>query len=557
MNAQVLATGNAFAVGAAPDWAHRPVVSTAAWSGDGRNLTAIGEVTLYNRYDYHSAHAPAGTGDLELLLEAYAREGMAAFARADGMFALAIIERGQLLLVRDPVGCRTVFYATAAGGVGASTSLRALCHWLPRSPVISLGAVRSFLTFAYLPGSDTLIEGIREVLPGTSVRLTLSGPVTTESYWEPAPGEYDPNVPISSSVERVATALDEAIVRRLPAAEDAGVYLSGGLDSSLVTALAARRHRGVLRTYAISFGSDLPNELAYSDLVANHCQTRHRVLSFDGRHIASHLEEAVARLDTPVGDPLTVPNLLLGRAAAADGLEVILNGEGGDPVFGGPKNLPMLVFDLQRQDPRPAARTEAYLRAYRKCYEDLDVLLSDEVLSRLDTDPGPAVHVEELLHSRRFPSYLDRLMYTNIRTKGAHHILTKVERLTASCGLEGRSPLFAKGVVEASFAVPPHHKLDGTADKWVLKRAADRLLPPLIVHRPKSGMRVPVQAWLRGPLRRLANELLFGRRARERNLFRESRIRAWLDGGGSLYPRQGGKVWLVLTLELWLRQFVD
>jgi asparagine synthase (glutamine-hydrolysing) len=150
---------------------------------------------------------------------------------------------------------------------------------------------------------------------------------------------------------------------------------------------------------------------------------------------------------------------------------------------------------------------------------------------------------------------LNQLLHCNLRTKGAHHILTKVERLTASQGLQGRAPLFDRRVVDHAFAVPPDLKLRGTTEKWVLKEAVRDLLPATVVDRPKSGMRVPVQQWLGGPLREPGGDLLLGGAARRRGLFRPDTVRTWLRGGGTLLPRQGGKLWLVLTLELWLRAY--
>ncbi len=236
-------------------------------------------------------------------------------------------------------------------------------------------------------------------------------------------------------------------------------------------------------------------------------------------------------------------------------MRIVLNGEGGDPCFGGPKNLPLLIWGLQRKAGASLAR--AYLSSYRKCYDDLPFLLAPSVQKELENAAPLERLVAPFLESSRFDSYINRLLYTNIRTKLAHHILPKVERLTASCGLIGRAPLADKTIVDFSFAIRPDLKLAGTIEKWILKEAVRDLLPATVVDRPKSGMRVPVQQWLHGPLKTLGNELLLGKRARARGLFQLETIRAWMRGDGLVYPRHGGKLWLLLTLELWLRAFVD
>ncbi|MEV0129186.1 asparagine synthase C-terminal domain-containing protein [Dactylosporangium sp. NPDC050688] len=524
------------------------------------DLRAAGEVVLHNRAELLAALARAGdpappdVPDGALLLRLYARLGADGIRAADGMFVLAVADGADLVLIRDHVGARTVFHARSGtgGGWAASTSLRALRHWPALDTGLNLAAVRSFLTFAYLPGDETLLRGVHEVLPGRIVRLRADGTVEEQVFWE-ATEAVDDTADAASHAAALRALLERATSLRLPAAEPAAVLLSGGVDSSLVTALAAKLHDQEVRTYSISFGHDLPNELAYSGLVATHCNTRHQVLNVSGEQVAARLADTVALLDSPVGDPLTVPNLMLAEAVAGDGMRVVLNGEGGDPVFGGPKNLPMLLYELHRDDPSPDARALAYLRSYRKCYADLPALLTADTLRALHDAPGPERFVAPYLSPGTMRSHLNRLLHCNLRTKGAHHILTKVERLTAARGLQGRAPLFDRQVIDHAFTVPPRLKLAGTDEKWILKEAVRDLLPATIIDRPKSGMRVPVQQWLSGPLRELADDVLLG--SRTSGLFDPATIRAWLRGEGALLPRQGGKVWLVLTLELWLRAY--
>ncbi|MBQ1091922.1 asparagine synthetase B [Streptomyces sp. B93] len=534
---------------------------------EAHGMRAVGEVTLHNRADLlaaltaDGAPAPPGCPDGEVLLRCWARLGAPGIALAEGMFALAVLDGAGLVLIRDHVGARTLFYARAVGTWAAASSLRALRRWPALDTRMNLPAVRSFLTFAYLPGDETLLEGVREVLPGRVLRLAADGTATETVYWEPVErldGERGPGAD-DRDVLTLRALLEQATARRLPEAESVGVLLSGGIDSSLVTALAAKLHAHPVHTYSISFGDELPNELGYSGLVAAHCHTRHRVLTVSGTAVAARLADTAALLDSPVGDPLTVPNLLLAEAVAGDGLRTVLNGEGGDPVFGGPKNLPMLVQEMHAGAPGAPwyeDRATAYLRSYRKCWTDLPELLTSEALSALASAPAPERFVAPYLTGPdRMGQLLNQLLHCNLRTKGAHHILTKVERLTASQGLEGRAPLFDRRVIDHAFAVPTALKLRGTAEKWVLKEAVRDLLPATVVDRPKSGMRVPVQQWLRGPLRELAGDLLLGRAARRRGLFRPETVRTWMRGEGTLLPRQGGKLWLLLTLELWLRAY--
>jgi asparagine synthase (glutamine-hydrolysing) len=489
-----------------------------------------------------------GGSDGELLAELYRRHGAEAGRHALGMFAVAIWDRRrrQLLLLRDGVGARTLYYARDGRACWFATRLRSLRGSPAVSGEISLTALRTYLTFAFVPGAETMWRDVSELRPGTCLTLPDGG---TRTYWEPSEGTWDAAESMEGHATRLRTLLEDAVRVRLPAAGPVGVSLSGGLDSSLVTALAARAAPGPVHTYAIHFGPPYPNELPFSQLVAEHCGTCHHVLTLPGRLIGDKLAETLAVLDDPIGDPLTVPNYLLGQAAAAD-TGVLLNGEGGDPCFGGPKNLPMLLHELYA----PAgSREEAYFRSYQKCYEDLPRLLTPAVQEALRDAPPQEWLVAPFLRNAGMQQYLNRLMHLNVRLKGADHILTKVNNLTAANGLLGRSPLFDRRIVEASFAIPPEYKLEGANEKAVLKRAVADLLPEPILTRPKSGMLVPVQGWFQRDLRRIARGLLLSRRSRTRPYLNPEVVREWLAYRGNLWPRHGVKLWLLLTLEVWLR----
>ena len=515
------------------------------------NLSAVGEITIYNRNELKLK----AKSDSELLLKLYAKEGIKAFSRIEGMFAVVIYDGENLIIVRDAIGKHPLFYTNVKNAFAVSSSLKSLRKVSLLDVKLNLHAVASFLTFAYLPDSETLLENVFELLPAHTLKISPDGKTELTNYYEPIE-KIDEKTSVKKHIKNLRQTLENSILNKLPESnEEIGVFLSGGIDSSLVAALATKFHPEKVRTYSISFGDDNPNETAYSGLVAAHCGTNHQVLSFNGKQIAKYLAETVALLDCPVGDPLTVPNFLLAKAAAKEGLSHVFNGEGGDPCFGGPKNLPMLIFALQ-QEQRQNLGT-IYLHSYRKCFDDLPFLLSKDVQNELKSALNLERFVQPFLENPQMNSYLNRLLYVNIRTKLAHHILPKVERMTSFWNLNGHSPLADKSIVDASFTIPPELKLHGTIEKWVLKESVRDLLPSTIIDRPKSGMRVPVQAWLKGALKDLSNDLLFGKKARERGLFQEKTIRTWLKGEGLVYAKHGGKLWLLLTLELWLQAFLD
>jgi asparagine synthase (glutamine-hydrolysing) len=519
------------------------------WADESGEWVLCGDVVLSNAPELRaSLNLPyADTGSL--LAELVAQYGADAGRHALGMFAVVAYSRrtGELMLLRDSVGARTLYYADD-GKRGCWFASR--LHLLRRTPAvsdqISLDALQHYLICAFVPGEQTLWQDVRELAPGTARLLPQC---KTLVYWEPRESEWNPEESLESCAGRLRPLLEDSVQRVLPPSEAVGVFLSGGLDSSLVTALAARLASGDVHTFAVHFGAEHRNELEFSGMVAAHCGTHHHVLELPGKLIRDHLPETLALLDDPIGDPLTTPNLLLARTAAQY-TGTTLNGEGGDPCFGGPKNLPMVLHSLYGQ--ADSCQT-AYLRSYQKCYDDLPRLLLPPIQAALAQHEPPENLFAPCFDSRRMSDYLNQLMLINVRFKGADHILTKVNNLSTAAGLIAHSPLFDSRIVDLSFALPPHYKLTGTTEKVVLKRAVADLLPESILTRPKSGMLVPVQHWFRNELKGFAHAHLLDRRARIRPYLNQDLIREWLDYRGCVFPRHGVKLWLLLTLELWLR----
>ena len=321
-------------------------------------------------------------------------------------------------------------------------------------------------------------------------------------------------------------------------------------------ALARRLHDAPVRTYSVSFGPGYPNELPFSSLVADYCGTDHRIVELSPEVVLRHLDEAIGLLSDPIGDPLTVPNALLFREAGTD-VGVVLNGEGGDPCFGGPKNLPMLLAEwlgdgANDGEGDPLPRERSYLRAHQKCYDDLGALLAPSVREALTADPLEA-RLTPHFEDPRWRRFVTKLMALNVTYKGAHHILPKVDAISAPFGVLARSPLFDRAVVETAFAIPPQLKLRGSVEKYLLKQAVSDLLPAPIVERPKSGMLVPVEAWFQGPLLPEARARLLDGLA-PWGLVQRDYVERLLAGRlRGLRPRRGAKIWLLVTLEAWLR----
>ncbi|WP_310417040.1 asparagine synthetase B family protein [Chamaesiphon sp. OTE_8_metabat_110] len=517
-------------------------VDAGCWAmSPSRKYLLVGDVWLSNRQELLAALQIApNLSDIELLAQLWEKWQLVTLTQLQGMFGFVVcdIASEQISIVRDPVGARTVYY-TPGQTWWIAPQLSSLNPY--RSNQLDPIALRDYLTCSFVPGERTMWQDVREIRPGTILKLPGEQIV---SYWQ-----LQEQVVAQESLEwhgdRLRSQLELVIGEYLPANQPVGVFLSGGLDSSCITALAARLHDAPIHTYSIHFGSECANELEFSSLVANHCQTHHHILEITFQDMWDKLSETMANLDDPIGDPLTVPNLLIGRLASHD-VSISLNGEGGDPCFGGPKNQPMLIDSLYNSEANHNP-LQAYLTSFQKCAADLPQLLKPEILQQIQQ---PWVFEADLNSNM---SFLNRLMALNIKYKGADQILTKVNNLTHAAGLQGRSPLFDRRIVDLSMTIPPEYKLSGVKEKAVLKQAVADLLPAAIIDRPKSGMMVPVQLGFRKYWQRQAAKMLLSRRALIAPYINQNLIKEWLSFRGDVWGRYGVKLWLLVSLEMWLQ----
>lgn len=502
----------------------------------------VGDLWLSNRQELiDKLDLSPDTADIDLAAGLWDKTTVYTPKSLQGIFGLVVcdLELEQLSLVRDPIGGRTIYYTTTGTRWWIAPQLSSLNAY--RSKQLDPIALRDYLTCSFVPGDRTMWQDVREIRPGTILQLPAQKKI---AYWQ-----LEEKVVEQESLawhgDKLRSALEQVMQEYLPAGEPVGVFLSGGLDSSCITALAAKLHDAPINTYSIHFGSECANELEFSSMVATHCHTNHHILEITFADMWEKLSQTMAYLDDPIGDPLTVPNLLIGQLASKD-VRITLNGEGGDPCFGGPKNQPMLIDSLYGGVTN-SDQLQAYLISFQKCAVDLPQLVKPEVWQQMQQ---PWIFEPDLNSEM---SYLNRLMALNIKFKGADQILTKVNNLTEAANLQGRSPLFDRRIVEMSMAIPPEYKLSGVQEKAVLKQVVLDLLPPAIIDRPKSGMMVPVQRGFHRHWQRQARSILLSRHARIAPYLNQDLVKEWLNFRGDVWGRYGVKLWLLVSLELWLQ----
>ncbi|MFT5300416.1 MAG: asparagine synthase (glutamine-hydrolyzing) [Mariniblastus sp.] len=495
------------------------------------------------------------------LIRSYRESGIEFTHDLSGEFVLAIRDHERLFLVRDPVGARTAFCGRHAGRWYLAAEPKAIWGLPGFSRRIRAGAIAQYFTYSFIPGAATMLEQIWEMLPGHWVELGDEPAPNFVRYFQfpnvPPATEEQVEESLAESAQQFKRLLAEEVAKRIDLETPPVVFLSGGLDSSAVTAEVASQFSGRVRTFSVHFGKKYPNELAYAKQVSTKFNTEHEEIEIKPSVAVERLREMVWHLDEPIGDPVTLPNFELASRVSQLGVRSVFNGEGGDPLFGGPKNMAMLLGHWYGGiDHAFGFRERRYLESYKRGYTELSHVLTPVALQGFDESlhlhgplrpffdqPGPLLH---------------KLLGINTQLKGAHLILPKIERMLAASNVTPLSPMFTKSMVELAFSTVPRAKLNRGVEKWLIKEACRGLVPDDIIDRPKSGMRVPVHFWMKGPLRKFARSILSRRALKEVGLFDPDRVQQWLKYDiEQPNGRYGLRIWMLLTFEIWRRIVIE
>jgi asparagine synthase (glutamine-hydrolysing) len=546
--------------------ADRPHAQGVGVSKDGSVRCVLGG-SLFNRSELARMLGFEGDAidDATVVAELFAREGVAAVSRLDGAFGLAVEDAEGVTLVRDALGERPLYYSQVGGTTLFATEIKAMLVHPGLTVRPNLASLSALLVFSFIPGPETMFEGVRELEPGSYVQLRhhpggMGQPLQPATrYWSPRE-DIDPDWTDQDGAAHVARLCREAITRRIPTdGRRVAAFLSGGVDSSAVVALMAEAGISPL-CFSVGFGFGQSNELAHARLVADHCGVEHRIIDVEPDGFIDLLPEIIWRLDDPLCDCITVPNFILARETAPEA-SIVFNGEGGDPLFGGPKNKFMILGEWYK----PYGgynRHRAYLGSYHKFFAHYDALCTRDFIEKTGGTDELARSVAPYLDDPSIASFLNRLMKINIQLKGGQNILVKVDKMLSCNGVRSASPLFDKRLTEYSMRIPPAAKRRGDVEKYAFKQAIESLLPYAVVYRKKAGMGVPLNHWFRKTrLREYTRDILGSERARQRGYFRQKFVDSLIDGEGPPdrfgRDRSGEMLWMLLAIELWHRVFLE
>jgi len=546
---------------------------------------------IYNFLDLRAhllerGHSFSTRSDTEVLVHLYEEYGDDFLTHLQGMFALAIWDepRGRLLLARDRLGIKPLFYAVHGRHLLWGSEIKTLlCGDLPRR--VDSAALHDYLSFDYVPGPRTMFEGISKLPAGHL--LVWDRNISIHRYWDVPPLHLhvgdDPAALAAHLREMLEDAVREAMVSDVPV----GAFLSGGLDSSLVVALMSRVSDRPVRTFAVGFKERSYNELPWARKVAEQYGTQHHEVVVEP-HIEDIIHELVDHFDEPFADSSAVAAYYVSEVAAKH-VKVAMSGDGGDEVFGGYtiyqadrlahlyRRLPRLLGEqaipsLVRRIPASERKMSWDLKLRRfvehasrdplAAHGGWRLIFTEEMKEQLYGGRN-GEHQDSLdLLRAYFDAYphndlLNRFMYVDAKVSLVDDMLTKVDRMSMAHSLEVRVPLLDHRLVEWMSQVPSSQKVHGLNLKYLFKRVARELLPAAIVDRRKAGFHVPIPGWLKNELRPLVEEQLGPSVLARQEIFDPAYVQRLLAdhrAGRNNYSRN---IWGLLMFGLWYDHYIE
>ncbi len=532
-----------------------------------------------------SSHQFRTSSDTETIVHLYEDLGTECFSHLNGMFALAIWDgrNDRLVLARDRMGKKPLYYTVKNGSLYFSSELKCLMTLPEMSREIEPGAIDLFLTYQYIPHPHSIYKGIYKLPPG-HFAVYERDELRIEKFWS-VDWSHEIVIDQPTASEQLRTLLADAVRIRLRSDVPLGAFLSGGIDSSLIVAIAQKQLDTPIQTFSIGFSEADFDETHFAKMVADHVGTKHERFEVtpDAMHI---LDQLVNHYDEPFGDSSAIPTWYLSEMTRKH-VTVALSGDGGDELFGGYERYRALKLSgqlqswlpvswlnqswLMRRLPDSNARRSLLRRVRRFCealgqppierYMNWIQIFGEA--SRLDLyqesfieslpDRNPVSFLADAWRNAGKRDLVSCATAADLQTYMPCDLMTKVDIASMAHSLEARQPMLDYRLVEWAASLPSHLKLRGKRGKCLLMDTYKDLLPQAIWHRAKMGFGVPIAKWFKTTLRDRTYDALLGSDAKCHAYFRREAIQSLVDEHMSGRGNQAYRLWNLLFLELWLR----
>jgi asparagine synthase (glutamine-hydrolysing) len=498
----------------------------------------------------NAGHVFRTASDTEVIVHAYEEYGLDFVNELNGIFGLVLhdMERQRVILARDHMGVKPLYYSLVDDKYLVwGSEIKSLLASRLIAPQLSVDALGQFLSWEYVPGTQTLFEGIRQLAPAEAIVVDLrSSKMSIKKYWSIVNAMTHRSRSAEDWEDEISAQITASVKGQMVSDVPLGAFLSGGVDSSLVVA-----SMGDANTFSIGFDDPSYNELDYATRIANHLGVR-QTKKIIRSNVADLFDTLIFHLDDPIGDFSVFPTYLISRMAR-ENVTVALSGDGGDELFGGyetyvaqryahwyqylPNFITRDMLPALANRIRPTRKKKGTINKLKRFIEGAAlpasmnharwrIFASDELKSQLFTPTAAAElitptgqHIHDLYTTAAALPELNRSLYVDTQSYLADNCLVKVDRMSMANSLEVRVPLLDKELVTMAFDVPPNLKIRGSETKWLLKRIASRQLPRECVYRPKEGFSIPMKHWLGSHFRPILEEYLSPSKLRRDGIF--------------------------------------
>ena len=555
-----------------------------AYNGEVYNFAELRQELVGRGYAFRTQ------SDTEVVVNLYEEFGLEFVKKLRGMFAFAIVDQKhrRLVLARDPIGKKPLYYCPLAnGGLVFASEIKAILEFPGIERAMDPEAVDLFLTLEYIPAPFSILKAVRK-LPAGHTLVCEGGRTELREYWDIQPGTR--SRPFAAARDEFLGLLEESVRLRMVSDVPLGAFLSGGLDSSAIVAFMSRISGQPIQTFAIGFEEKSYSELPFARLVAGQFATDHheRTLKADIRALVGEL---AGSLDEPLGDFSNFPTLLVSRLAR-EKVKVVLSGDGGDEVFGGYEHyraqrlarfidasplrpLRSLVGNAWRRVPPSGLKKGLVSRGKRfgsglafsprnRHFRWMMHLTPLQKVGLYAPDFLRESFLQDLPErepfrgfferGRRFPG-INQDLYLDLKTYLVDDIMVKVDRMSMAASLEARAPLLDTRLVEFAFSLPPEWKVRNNTGKWFFKKAMAGILDPRIIRRQKQGFSIPIKNWLRSDLQELMLETLAKDKIHAMGFFSYPYVRGLIDEHLQRRDDHSHRLWPLIQLQLWHDHF--
>ncbi|OLD80873.1 MAG: asparagine synthase (glutamine-hydrolyzing) [Acidobacteria bacterium 13_1_20CM_58_21] len=533
-------------------------------------------------------HALRTASDTEVIVHLYEDFGEDCVQHLRGMFGFALWDarRRRLLVTRDRLGIKPLYFAVSGGRLIFGSEIKAILQHPAAQVHLNIEGLSKFLSLKYVPAPQTMFEGVYALPPGCSLTCDANG-IKIRRYWDvsftnPGTGERSEE----SYAEQLDALLRECVKLHLVSDVPFGAFLSGGLDSSTIVALMSQFLNEPVKTYSVGFQGDAEafSELPYARMVAKKYETDHHEVFIRPHDLINLSEKVVWHLDQPVADEACLANYMVAELASRQ-VKMVLTGEGGDELFAGyaryaGERLSPLFQHLPRAAKSVALAASGRLPGLRRqkvalyalCQPDevnrlvnwfplfnseaKQALLSEDVKQYVNGGDASAVFAEHLARTDA-TGPLNRMLYVDTKLWLPDDLLARGDKMSMAASLEARVPLLDHQLVEFAASLPQHLKVKGLTRKYLLRKVGQTLLPPEIIRRKKKGFPMPVSLWFRKEARSFLRDVLSPSALQRRGLFNPAFVEKLLSEHENGFADHGSLLWGLLSIELWQRVFMD